>query len=110
MRISDWSSDVCSSDLSRPKFAPQDRLLTPESTSAFQGSPRALQRLLCRRSRLGAAIVPCWWRPLARSVATRSALLSGREAPCKTREQKEKKSLSERMFAPIFSNKGKGDS
>src|SRR3546814_2956767 len=39
MRISDWSSDVCSSDLPFSAFATMGWSTTPSSSSRFQGVP-----------------------------------------------------------------------
>src|SRR3546814_20423532 len=61
MRISDWSSDVCSSDLSQPQAAVAERVLpavepqyqaslaaalaeTGQQIEAIEASPRSLQR------------------------------------------------------------------
>src|SRR3546814_9151476 len=46
MRISDWSSDVCSSDLER-------RLRVPAARLRHQGGPRAAARLVARCPRRG---------------------------------------------------------
>src|SRR3546814_671124 len=40
MRISDWSSDVCSSDLDRFNFAPYNLLLTPSERKSVFGQVR----------------------------------------------------------------------
>src|SRR3546814_7864893 len=44
MRISDWSSDVCSSDLSRPRSCCTWPLLPPAWSAASSGSPASTWR------------------------------------------------------------------
>src|SRR3546814_6791090 len=48
MRISDWSSDVCSSDLSNPQSFPK-----PEKPSAKEEAPVALSRPLSSKPSAG---------------------------------------------------------
>src|SRR3546814_1697447 len=41
MRISDWSSDVCSSDTSRTAARPPSRFVTPSAARPFMPSPHS---------------------------------------------------------------------
>src|SRR3546814_12683298 len=53
MRISDWSSDVCSSDLMVGSFAEFERVMIRERTSAGLAQARAEGRIGGRRPKLG---------------------------------------------------------
>src|SRR3546814_10371592 len=46
MRISDWSSDVCSSDLNRLEAAPASR--SPTTTKQKRGTRERVRRVTCR--------------------------------------------------------------
>src|SRR3546814_5665745 len=57
MRISDWSSDVCSSDLSSRLRSPRGRIPAVRSTAKPQYIISGVQRRLCQGARLRRALV-----------------------------------------------------
>src|SRR3546814_6566588 len=58
MRISDWSSDVCSSDLQSDRHVPRPRARQRPRISAWHQRPDPAHRRHDRREQLRAGIVP----------------------------------------------------